>query len=612
MYRAVFTLVPIAPVLLVVAATATAAEHNVPPQGFTALFNGKDLTGWQGLLGRGNPKKILQMAPAERTAAQARADEAMRKHWKVEGGEIINPDGKGTYLCTVEEFGDFELRMDWKIGKGADSGIYLRGVPQVQIWDPVNGIPQAKVGSGGLYNNQKNPSKPLALADKPAGEWNTFRVVMVGENVSIWLNDVLVVNETVMENYWERDKPIYPVGQLQLQTHDGELRFRNVFVRRIPRRPPESGTLAWPKASIPKEQRGNPPIERGVPVGDGWAPPGDNEYGDFELHAWAKADGADASGAIGLRKQTSEDSDTAGYSLGVGPGRWGSLAHGGADGVIGRCPAALAKRAVRDDWNHYYAIARGDHIAVWLNGVRTAEVVHRRGAAKGRIALRAGDGVEFQKVVVREIGATFYTEYRGPANDEGFDSIFNGKDLTGWLGAVNGYAAEDGKLVCKRRGGGNLYTDRVYDNFTLRFEFKLQSGANNGVGIRARYIPQRKEGRKAYDAAYNGMEIQVLENTARGYRYLEPYQYHGSIYNAVPAKRGFQSPIGYWNYEEITARGRRVTIKLNGVTIVDAELKPEMLKKNAGILNQLGYIGFLGHGSRIEFRNIRVKEYDKP
>jgi len=204
------------------------AADNTPPEGFVALFNGKDLTGWKGLVG--NPKSRAAMSPDELAAAQEKADAQMREHWKVVDGVLVF-DGKGKSLCTAKDYGDFELLVDWKILPRGDSGIYLRGSPQVQIWD----FNQHPEGSGGLYNNKVHPSKPLKCADKPIGEWNTFRIRMVGEKVSVWLNGELVVDDVVMENYWERDKPIYPTGQIELQNHGNTLYFKNVYLKEIPR-----------------------------------------------------------------------------------------------------------------------------------------------------------------------------------------------------------------------------------------------------------------------------------------------------------------------------------------------------------------------------------------
>ena len=191
---------------------------------------------------------------------------------------------------------------------------------------------------------------------------------------------------------------------------------------------------------------------------------------------------------------------------------------------------------------------------------------------------------------------------------QGFVSLFNGKDLTGWVGATKGYVVEEGKIVCPKRGGGNLYTKSEYGDFIFRFEFKLSSGANNGLGIRA---PLKG------NAAYVGMELQILDNTSSRYKNLKPYQYHGSIYGVVAAKRGHLKPLGEWNSQEVIARGNHITVILNGTTIVDADIlkasTPNTLDKrnHLGLKRTKGHIGFLGHGTRVEFRRIRIKNLDK-
>ena len=205
--------------------------------------------------------------------------------------------------------------------------------------------------------------------------------------------------------------------------------------------------------------------------------------------------------------------------------------------------------------------------------------------------------------------------------EDGFTPIFNGKDLTGWVygtrrGSENksgrGYQVENGVIYSTIEDGGNLYTEKEYADFVLRFEFRLTENANNGIGIRAPLDA---------DAAYAGIEIQVLDDSGSKYTNLRPAQYHGSIYDMVPAKRGFQKPVGEWNSEEITAKGRQITVTLNGVTIVDANLddvkdeatlaKHRDLSRpegSRGIANTKGHIGLLGHGARVEFRNFRIKE----
>jgi hypothetical protein len=406
---------------------------NQPPEGFAALFNGKDLAGWKGLLKDpyDNPDKRATLAPDQAKTLQQEADENVRAHWKAVDGILVF-DGKGRSLCTAKDYGDFEMLVEWKIEKGGDSGIYLRGSPQVQIWDTANRLVGAQVGSGGLYNNQKNPSKPSKMADKAVGEWNTFRIIMIGDKVTVYLNGELVVDHVVMENYWNRSKPIFPTGQIELQNHGNFLYFRNIYLREI----------------LPAEER-----------------------------------------------------------------------------------------------------------------------------------------------------------------LEGFVPLFNGRDMAGWTGNTNGYYAQDGKMICDpTKAAGNVYTAEEYGDFTVRFEFKLTPGANNGLGIRAPL---------SGDAAYSGMEIQILEDSHPKYAGLQPYQFHGSIYGVVPAKRDCLKPVGEWNYEEVTAQGRQVTVKVNGKTIVDADLDkastPQTMdhRDHPGLKRDKGHIGFLGHGDYLEFRNIRIKTLDK-
>lgn len=209
-------------------------RDNAAPAGFTALFNGKDLTGWKGLVA--DPKKRAAMSAEALAAAQAKADALMRENWKLDDGAVVYRGKSFDNLCTVKDYADFELVCDWKITPNSDSGLYLRGSPQVQIWDPFTAPVKAgnEVGSGGLFNNQKNPAKPLKVADKPIGEWNRFRILMVGEKVHVFLNGELVVNNTTLENYWDRSQPIFPSGQIELQAHTTPVWFKNIYVREIP------------------------------------------------------------------------------------------------------------------------------------------------------------------------------------------------------------------------------------------------------------------------------------------------------------------------------------------------------------------------------------------
>ena len=191
-------------------------------------------------------------------------------------------------------------------------------------------------------------------------------------------------------------------------------------------------------------------------------------------------------------------------------------------------------------------------------------------------------------------------------DEKGFTKLFDGKSLDGWQGSLKGYVVQDGIIVCKKRGGGRLFTKKEYSDFVFRFEFKLEPGSNNGVGIRSPLTG---------NPAYVGMEIQVLDDGAPRYKNLQPYQYHGSIYGVVAAKRGHQKKVGQWNSQEISCQGNQVKITLNGVVIVDADLEkvgtPKVVARHPGLKRKSGYIGFLGHGARVEFRNIRIKELAK-
>ena len=212
------------------------AADPEPPKGFHAIFNGKDLAGWYGW----NPHSSAKLTGEKLDANLKQQREEFSKHWRVENGELVNA-GTGPYATTDGEFGDIELLIEFKTVAHADSGIYLRGCPQVQIWDknqvfdPKKPDRKPHLGSGGLFNNTANtPGRdPLVLADKPFGEWNNFRIVQVGPRTWVWLNDVLVVNGNPMENYWDRAKAFPAKGPIMLQTHGGEIRWRNIFVHEI-------------------------------------------------------------------------------------------------------------------------------------------------------------------------------------------------------------------------------------------------------------------------------------------------------------------------------------------------------------------------------------------
>ncbi|UYQ91869.1 DUF1080 domain-containing protein [Chitinophaga horti] len=405
-------------------------------EGLSPIFNGNDLSGWKGLVG--NPISRAKMNDKQLAAAQKKADSAMLAGWSVKDGLLVF-NGHGDNLCTVKKYGDFEMYVDWKITAEGDAGIYLRGTPQVQIWDTSRRSVGAQVGSGGLYNNQKNPSKPLAVADNAVGEWNNFHIIMKGDRVTVYLNGVLVTDNVMLENYWDRNLPIFVEEQLELQAHGTYVAYRDIYVREIPR------TQAF----------------------------------------------------------------------------------------------ALSEQEKK----------------------------------------------------------------------EGYRVLFDGTNMHQWTGNTTDYVMENGEMVIYPANGGkgNLYTKDQFSDFVYRFEFQLTPGANNGLGIRT-----PMEG----DAAYQGMELQILDNEADIYKNLKPYQYHGSVYGVIPSKRGYLKPMGEWNYQEVVAQGNRIKITLNGTVILDGDIA-EASKNNTetadhrphpGLLNKTGHIGFLGHGAIVRFKNIRVKE----
>lgn len=410
-------------------------------EGFVPMFNGKDLTGWKGLVE--NPIARAKMTPQQLSEKQKIADEQMRKDWRVENGLLVF-EGKGyDNLVSQKMYEDFEMFVDWRMEPKGDGGVYLRGSPQVQTWDTSRVEAGAQVGSGGLYNNTVYASKPLIVADNPINEWNTFRITMIGDKVTVYLNGQLVTNNVILENYWDRNILIFDKEAIELQAHGTRLEFRDIYVKEIPRPKP------------------------------------------YELSAQEKK--------------------------------------------------------------------------------------------------------------------------------EGFVPLFNGINLNNWTGNKINYYAEGGMIVCDptnetaKGSTRNLYTEKEYSDFIMRFEFQLTPGANNGLGIRT-----PTEG----DAAYVGMELQILDNEAPIYKDLHNYQYHGSVYGVIPALRGYLKPVGEWNYEEVKAVGNKITITLNGKIILDGDIalasknntETADHKQHPGLLNKSGHIGFLGHGSPLKFRNLRIKE----
>jgi hypothetical protein len=262
--------------LLAATLTVGIVSGQAADSDFVPLFNGQDLSGWRG--GETFDHRKLLAMPEEKRAEQlakwnasmlGNNDKTGKPHWYAENGELVN-DGFGAYATTEKEYGDFELLVDYKTVAKADSGIYLRGVPQVQIWDSTETAKfnlGADKGSGGLWNNSPGaPGKdPLVLADKPFGEWNSFRILMVGSRVSIWLNSKLVVDHALMENYYDRKTPIPAKGPIQLQTHGGEIRWRNIKLREI-------GAEEANRILASKNKDGFQPIFNGSDF-DGWAGP---------------------------------------------------------------------------------------------------------------------------------------------------------------------------------------------------------------------------------------------------------------------------------------------------------------------------------------------------
>jgi hypothetical protein len=411
-------------------------EQNNPPPGFKALFNGHDLAGWHGM-GHFDPRQLAAMKEEERNAKRAKDLDDVRQHWRVENGELVN-DGHGVYLTTDAEFRDYELWIDYKTVALADSGIYLKATPQVQIWDFTKEGGKwnigADKGSGGLWNNSAGaPGKdPLVLADKPFGQWNRFRIIQVGARTTVYLNDKLVVDHALLENFWDRARPLFLQGPIQLQTHGGEIRWRNVFVKEL--------------------------------------------------------------------------------------------------------------------------------------------------SAEEANAVLAG-------------------------HQEGFVSIFNGRDFSGWAGPVDNYEVQDGALLCRPGKGGTLYTTETFDDFVARLDFKLPPAGNNGLAIR---YPG------SGDTAYVGMcELQVLDSEHAVYAKLDPRQYHGSAYGMVAAQRGFLRPTGEWNFQEVTVRGSTIKVELNGSVILDCDLGKvtEYMGNHPhpGKERTNGHFGFAGHSDPVQFRQIAIR-----
>ncbi|AWM38510.1 hypothetical protein GobsT_33210 [Gemmata obscuriglobus] len=240
-------------IAVAIVTTSVRSEDNKAPAGFTALFNGKDLTGWKG---HTTMTERAKQKPEDLAKLQATRTKTAFEHWKLVDG-AIHCDGKGgVSLVTEKDYGNFELLVDWKIAKKGDSGLYLRGQPQVQIWDSDNAgggrIEDPGTGSGGLWNNPLPPNAeksadvalrlqegrkvgkvPLTKADKPVGEWNTFHITVIGDEVTVKLNGTLVVDKAKLLNFWERGKPVPETGPIELQFHGDPLWFKNIYIKEL-------------------------------------------------------------------------------------------------------------------------------------------------------------------------------------------------------------------------------------------------------------------------------------------------------------------------------------------------------------------------------------------
>lgn len=483
--------------------------------GFTPLFNGKDLTGWKGLVG--NPKTRAAMSPAELAAAQKEADEAMRAHWKVDDGVLVF-DGQGQSLCTEKDYGDFELTLDWKILEGGDSGIYLRGSPQVQIWDTdfENYFGYgAENGSGALWNNQDHPRFPLVKADKPVGDWNTFSIRMVGERVTVTLNGQLVSDDAVMENVWDRSLPIDPRGQVELQNHGNLLYFRDLFIREIP--PEETNAILAARDSARFE-----PIFNGKDF-DGWTGNKDNyeivdgaivckqgeggnvfteqEYSDFVARLEFKLPPGGNNGLM-IRYPGEGQPHVDGLELQVldaayprhdelDPRQY----HGSVYGLAAAHPGYLRPAG---EWNFQQVTVRGSRIKVELNGTTIldtdlSEVTESKDGEVPRGAKRTSghfgfaghnDPVAFRNISLRELpGEPAIPPSRGHAisPSDGPIKLFNGRNLEGfytWIRGLNYadpkkvFTVRDGMIHISGDGYGGLITNRAYCDYHLIIEFK--------------------------------------------------------------------------------------------------------------------------------------------
>ena len=296
-------------------------------------------------------------------------------------------------------------------------------------------------------------------------------------------------------------------------------------------------------------------------------------------------------------------------------GKWNLGADKGSGGlwnnkVHERFPPACYDKPF-GEWNRMSIMIIGDRVwaslnhRVTVNGVRMENFWDRAKPLPrtGPLQLQTHGGeIRFRKLKVMELSAEEANQHLGSPDFYSYLPVFNGETFQGWQGATDNYEIVDGAIRCKKGKGGNLFTEEVYRDFSVRLWFKVPPGGNNGLAMR---YPGKG------DPAYTGFELQVLDNTADKYAKLKDYQYHGSAYGMAPALRGYQRSVGEWNFQEVTMIGSRVTVELNGYRILDADLKDlqSNLNNHTGKDNPTGHFGFCGHGDAVSFRNIRVRRF---
>lgn len=381
--------------------------------GYVSIFNGEDLTGWQGLVE--NPIKRSEMPETELSEKQVVADTDMQKNWSVLDGELFFA-GHGENIATIQHYGDFEMLIDWKLDKNAkdaDAGVYLRGVPQVQIWDISRTNVGAQVGSGGLYNNKIHESKPMKVADNPLGEWNTFKIRLIDDKVWVWLNGELVVDSVTLENYWDRKQPILPFEQIELQAHGSKVWYRNIFVKELPKKRVFSISdqekrdgfemlfdgndldrwTSTPAYEINKEGaiRSNPSAKSKKNMFT------KEKYGDFVYRFEFKLTPG-ANNGIGIRAPLEGNAAYLGHEIQVlddDAEIYKKLAahqyHGSVYGII---PAKRGALKPMDEWNEQEIRIQGDKIKVTLNGETIVDGDLREASKNGTLDRREHPGLE--------------------------------------------------------------------------------------------------------------------------------------------------------------------------------------------------------------------------